>query len=103
MTPDQRELLGDLLKALARIERKSQPLLANPSLLDSEAGQDALDVICMQFMAVGTAPRDLPRCFHGMRRRLAGRVSRERLRTVRSGSKAGPWESSTRECATHQS
>jgi hypothetical protein len=45
MTPEQRELLGDLLKALSRIERKCQPLLAEPSLLDSEAGQDALDVI----------------------------------------------------------
>ena len=53
MTPDQRALLGDLLKALSRIERKCGPLLADPSLLDSEAGQDALDVICMQFMAVG--------------------------------------------------
>ena len=53
MTPDQRELLGGLLKAISRIERKSQPLLADPSLLDSEAEQDALDVICMQFMAVG--------------------------------------------------
>ncbi|MCP9891420.1 hypothetical protein KBY57_10185 [Cyanobium sp. Aljojuca 7D2] len=60
MTPEQRELLGDLLKALSRIERKSQPLLADPSLLDSEAGQDALDVICMQFMAVGEGP-GLPR------------------------------------------
>jgi hypothetical protein len=49
MTPDQRELLGDLLKTISRIERKSQPLLADPSLLDSEEGQDALDVICMQF------------------------------------------------------
>ncbi len=28
MNPDQRELLGELLKAIARIERKSQPLLA---------------------------------------------------------------------------
>ena len=25
MTPDQRELLGDLLKAISRIERKSEP------------------------------------------------------------------------------
>ena len=39
MNPDQRELLGELLKAIARIERKSQPLLADLSLLDSEAGQ----------------------------------------------------------------
>jgi hypothetical protein len=36
MTPEQRELLSGLLKAIARIERKSQPLLADPTLLDSE-------------------------------------------------------------------
>jgi uncharacterized protein with HEPN domain len=66
MTPEQRELLGDLLKALARIERKCQPLLADPSLLDSEAGQDALDVICMQFMAVGEGLKRFDRHWPGV-------------------------------------
>jgi hypothetical protein len=37
MTPEQRELLSGLLKAIARIERKSQPLLADPRLFSSPA------------------------------------------------------------------
>ena len=31
------------------------PLLATPSLLDSEEGQDLLDIICMQFLSAGEA------------------------------------------------
>jgi hypothetical protein len=78
MTPEQRELLSGLLKAIARIERKSQPLLADPTLLDSEAGQDALDVICMQFMAVGEGPKRFeqlgPMCWRISFRRWIGRA-----------------------------
>jgi uncharacterized protein with HEPN domain len=66
MNPDQRELLGELLKAIARIEHKSQPLLADFSLPDSEAGQDALDVICMQFMAVGEGLKRFERHWPGL-------------------------------------
>ena len=66
MSPDQRELLGDLLKAISRIERKCQPLLADPSLLDSEAGKDALDVICMQFMVVGEGLKRFERHWPGL-------------------------------------
>lgn len=66
MNQDQHELIGELLKAISRIERKSQPLLADSSQLDSEAGQDALDVICMQFMAVGEGLKRFERHWPGL-------------------------------------
>ena len=66
MNQDQHEPLGQLLKAISRIERKSQPLLADASLLDTEAGQDALDVICMQFMAVGEELKRFERHWPGL-------------------------------------
>ena len=66
MTPDQIELLGDLLKAISRSESKCRPLLADPSLLDSEEGEDALDVICMQFMAVGEGLKRFERHWPGL-------------------------------------
>jgi len=46
-------------QALERIDRKARPLLATPELLDIEEGEDLLDVICMQFMAVGEAIKRL--------------------------------------------
>jgi hypothetical protein len=42
------DLLLQLANALKRIERKAQPLLENPALLNQEVGQDLLDVICEQ-------------------------------------------------------
>jgi len=52
-------LLTPLRQALERIERKALPLLATPSLLDNEEGQDLLDIICMQFLAAGEALKRL--------------------------------------------
>lgn len=46
---DPPDVLLSLLNALERAHRKALPLLADPGLLDQEAGQDALDVICMPF------------------------------------------------------
>lgn len=48
-------VLTPLREALERIKRKSLPLLTDPSLLDSDEGQDLLDIVCMQFLAVGEA------------------------------------------------
>jgi uncharacterized protein with HEPN domain len=62
---DQREALLSLLNALERAHRKALPLLADPGLLDQEAGQDALDVICMQFLAAGEALKRLDRLSPG--------------------------------------
>lgn len=59
MSGDLLLMLTPLRQALERIERKARPLLANPSLLDSEEGQDLLDVICMQFLAAGEALKRL--------------------------------------------
>jgi hypothetical protein len=65
MNPSLPDLLHQLATALQRIERKAQPLLENPALLDQEAGQDLLDVICMQFLAVGEAIKRLDRLTDG--------------------------------------
>ena len=59
MNPDRLLLLTPLREALERIARKAEPLLADPSLLDQEDGQDRLDVICMQFLAAGEALKRL--------------------------------------------
>jgi uncharacterized protein with HEPN domain len=49
------QLLDDLLAALERASSKSQLLLQDPSQVESEQGRDLLDVICMQFLAIGEA------------------------------------------------
>lgn len=59
MKADRLLLLTPLREALERITRKAGPLLADPSLLDHEDGQDRLDVICMQFLAAGEALKRL--------------------------------------------
>jgi uncharacterized protein with HEPN domain len=59
-------LLAPLRQSLERIERKSRSLLANPSLLDSEEGQDLLDVICMQCLATGEALKRLEKLQPGL-------------------------------------
>jgi len=59
-------LLTPLRQSLERIGRKARPLLTNPSLLDSEEGQDLLDVICMQFLAAGEALKRLEKLKPGL-------------------------------------
>lgn len=66
MSSDLLLLLTPLRQALERIERKALPLLVNPSLLDSEEGQDLLDVICMQFLAAGEALKRLEKLEPGL-------------------------------------
>jgi hypothetical protein len=41
VTAEQKDVLLSLLRALQRAHRKSQPLIANPELLDLEDGEDA--------------------------------------------------------------
>ena len=59
MSDDLPHLITPLRKALERIERKAAPLLATPSLLETEAGEDSLDVICMQFVFAEESTRPL--------------------------------------------
>ena len=59
-------VLTPLRQALERINRKAQPLLADPTLLDREDGQDLLDVICMQFLAAGEALKRLEKLEPGL-------------------------------------
>ncbi len=66
MSGDLLHLLTPLRQALERIERKAMPLLATPALLDSEEGQDRLDVICMQFLAAGEALKRLEKLHPGL-------------------------------------
>jgi hypothetical protein len=63
---DRLLLLTPLREALERIERKAAPLLADPSLLDQDEGQDRLDVICMQFLAAGEALKRLEKLEPGL-------------------------------------
>ena len=66
MKADRLLLLTPLREALERIARKAEPLLADPSLLDQEDGQDRLDVICMQFLAAGEALKRLEKLEPGL-------------------------------------
>lgn len=66
MSAEHLLLLTPLRQALERIVRKAQPLLDNPALLEREEGQDLLDVICMQFLAVGEALKRLEKLEPGM-------------------------------------
>lgn len=66
MNRDRLLLLTPLREVLERIERKAAPLLADPSLLDQEDGQDRLDVICMQFLAAGEAIKRLEKLEPGL-------------------------------------
>ncbi len=66
MSGDRLVLLTPLRQALERIERKAQPLLDDAALLDSEEGQDLLDVICMQFLAAGEALKRLEKLDPGV-------------------------------------
>ncbi len=66
MNRDRLLLLTPLREALERIARKAEPLLADPSLLDQEEGQDGLDVICMQFLAAGEALKRLEKLEPGL-------------------------------------
>ena len=66
MSGDRLLLLTPLRQALERIERKAQPLLADPTLLDREDGQDLLDVICLQFLAAGEALKRLEKLEPGL-------------------------------------
>ncbi len=66
MNRDRLLLLTPLREAFERIARKAEPLLADPSLLDQEEGQDRLDVICMQFLAAGEALKRLEKLEPGL-------------------------------------
>ena len=66
MSGDRDLLLTPLRQALERIKRKAEPLLNDPALLEHEEGQDLLDVICMQFLAVGEALKRLEKLCPGV-------------------------------------
>jgi uncharacterized protein with HEPN domain len=66
MSDDLLLVITPLRKALERIQRKAEPLLANPNLLETEEGEDLLDVICMQFLASGDALKRLDKLRPGL-------------------------------------
>ena len=59
-------VITPLRKALERIQRKAEPLLARATLLESEDGEDILDVICMQFLAAGEGLKRLEKLQPGL-------------------------------------
>jgi len=59
-------VITPLRMALERIQRKAEPLLAKATLLETEDGQDLLDVICMQFLAAGEALKRLEKLQPGL-------------------------------------
>lgn len=66
MSDDLLLVITPLRKALKRIQRKAEPLLARATLLESEDGEDLLDVICMQFLAAGEALKRLEKLQPGL-------------------------------------
>lgn len=66
MTSEYKDVLMGLLRALRRAQRKAQPLILSPHLLDQEVGEDAMDVICMQFLAAGESLKRLDRMLPGL-------------------------------------
>ena len=66
MSDDLLLLITPLRKALERIQRKAQPLLAMPDMLETEEGEDLLNVICMQFLAAGEALKRLEKLRPGL-------------------------------------
>ena len=66
MNDDLLRLITPLRKALERIERKAAPLLATPSLLETEEGEDSLDVICMQLISTGEVLKRLEKIRPGL-------------------------------------
>ena len=66
MSDDLLLVITPLRKALERIQRKAEPLLANPNMLETEEGEDLLDVICMQFLASGEALKRLDKLRPGL-------------------------------------
>jgi uncharacterized protein with HEPN domain len=66
MSDDLLLVITPLRKALERIQRKAEPLLAKPNLLETEEGEDLLDVICMQFLAAGEALKRLEKLQPGL-------------------------------------
>jgi uncharacterized protein with HEPN domain len=66
MSDDLLLVITPLRKALERIQRKAEPLLANPNLLETEEGEDLLDVICIQFLASGEALKRLDKLRPGL-------------------------------------
>lgn len=66
MSDDLLLVITPLRKALERIQRKAEPLLARATLLESEDGEDLLDVICMQFLAAGEALKRLEKLQPGL-------------------------------------
>ncbi len=59
MSDDLLLVITPLRKALERCQRKAQPLLETPRLLQTKESEDLMDVICMQFLAAGEALKRL--------------------------------------------
>lgn len=60
-----REVLSQILTGARRIERRSASVLAPNDFLDSDAGLDKLDAICMMLIAIGESVKNLDKITDG--------------------------------------
>jgi uncharacterized protein with HEPN domain len=61
-----REILSQILIGARRIERRAGSVLVYGDFLDSDAGLDMLDAICMMLIAIGESVKKLDKITSGM-------------------------------------
>lgn len=54
-----REVLSQILMGARRIERRAASVIVPNDFLDSDAGLDKLDAICMMLIAIGESVKNL--------------------------------------------
>jgi len=60
-----REVLSQILMGARRIERRAVSVLVANEFLDSDAGLDKLDAICMMLIAIGESVKNLDKITNG--------------------------------------
>jgi len=60
-----REVLSQILMGARRIERRAASVLVANDFLDSDAGLDKLDAICMMLIAIGESVKNLDKITAG--------------------------------------
>jgi uncharacterized protein with HEPN domain len=60
-----REVLSQILMGARRIERRASSVLVPNDFLDSDAGLDKLDAICMMLIAIGESVKNLDKITAG--------------------------------------
>jgi uncharacterized protein with HEPN domain len=64
-TPLVKEIIGQILTAIARIERRASGIAAAADFVSSDTGQDMLDAIAMMLIAIGESCKNLDKITNG--------------------------------------